>query len=951
MHNKKYMVSEKDKSIPLIVEKTGFEGVRKIALKSAEDMEMVIGTRPQVLDDYNGFKEIILFATIGRSCLLSMLEKDGKIDLSMVEGHREVYGIYFIENPFKNVEKALVVAGSDKLGTIYGIFTLSEKFGISPLIYWGDATVKYTRSITFSKDMEEISGEPSVKYRGFFINDEWPCFGSWASSHFGGFCAEMYDKVFELLLRLKGNYLWPAMWSSSFALDGPGDLNEKLADEYGIIIGNSHHEPCLRAGEEWDIYKKENKKYGTKWNYKTNKDGLLQFWKDGLKRSGKYRNIITVGMRGERDSVMPGSSSLEESIQLWKDIITEQDKLISRYADTEEHKHKKLLVIYKETEEYFYGTELVQGLKNWEGLNDKIIMFCDDNYGYLRRLPDKTMQKHKGGLGMYYHLDYHGAPISYEWINTTQLSKIWEQMSQAYEYGIKEAWVVNAGDIKGNELPLSYFMAMAYNFEKWGGSTNLGSYNSFIKEWVKIQFGNILEDEMVLKISEIINENINIISMHKPEAMNSTVYHPCNYEEADYMLRRINSLLKKAAALKKVLPDICKETFYSIAGYPLFIGMNSLLMNLYAGKNEFYAKQGKACANKYRNLLSRTFYMERRYKEEFQKFKDGKWQGMELGQHTGFVKWNEDGCRLPFRCTIELLDKAQLIVSRPGEPYTAVKNYGTPDRIEIKDFLYPGGNYVKLEIGNGGNEGFECHLRQKPCSWIKTNWTKANISSQEILIISCKENKLPDEATKHTIYIVGAGAEIAIDIWGCKMNKSGFPKGTFFGRNGCIAMYAGHASYILPASGSTWQVLSNYGKLGSAYKAIPDPDKLEPPVLGYYFVVRYQGTYCLEIWSAPANPVSTDSRISFGLTVNNKELGEVPTIQEDYKAGEPTDQEWCNGVLEQVHKTKLQVNLNQGLNKIEISATSTEFVLEGMFISSQPLKESYLGPQESYYIN
>ena len=290
-------------------------------------------------------------------------------------------------------------------------------------------------------------------------------------------------------------------------------------------------------------------------------------------------------------------------------------------------------------------------------------------------------------------------------------------------------------------------------------------------------------------------------------------------------------------------------------------------MNLYAGKNEFYAKQGKACANKYRNLLSRTFYMERRYKEEFQKFKDGKWQGMELGQHTGFVKWNEDGCRLPFRCTIELLDKAQLIVSRPGEPYTAVKNYGTPDRIEIKDFLYPGGNYVKLEIGNGGNEGFECHLRQKPCSWIKTNWTKANISSQEILIISCKENKLPDEATKHTIYIVGAGAEIAIDIWGCKMNKSGFPKGTFFGRNGCIAMYAGHASYILPASGSTWQVLSNYGKLGSAYKAIPDPDKLEPPVLGYYFVVRYQGTYCLEIWSAPANPVSIDSRISFGLMV------------------------------------------------------------------------------------
>lgn len=948
MHNKIYMVSEKDNCIPLIVEKTGFEGVKKIALKSAKDMEMVIGTCPQVLDDYSGFKEIILFAAVGRSPLLSILEQNGKIDLSMVKDHREVYGIYFVENPFENVEKALVVAGSDKLGTIYGIFTLSGKFGVSPLIYWGDASVKCTGSIIFNKDMEEISKEPSVKYRGFFINDEWPCFGSWASNHFGGFCADMYDKVFELLLRLKGNYLWPAMWSSSFALDGPGDLNEKLADEYGIIMGNSHHEPCLRAGEEWDIYKKENNKYGTEWNYKTNKEGLLQFWKDGLKRSGRYKNIITVGMRGERDSVMPGSSSLDESIQLWKDIITEQDKLISRYADTKEYKHKKLLVVYKETEEYFYGTELVHGLKGWEGLNDKILMFCDDNYGYLRRLPDKTVQKHKGGLGMYYHLDYHGAPVSYEWINTTQLSKIWEQMSQAYEYGIKEAWIVNAGDIKGNELPLSYFMAMAYDFEKWG-QKNLNSYNNFTKEWVKVQFGNILDDEMVLKTIEIINENIDIISMHKPEAMNSNTYHPCNYEEADNMLNRISSLLKKSAALKKGLPDICQETYYSIIGYPLLIGMNSLLMNIYAGKNEFCARQGRAYANKYGNLLSRTFYMERRYKEEFKKFKNGKWNGMELGQHTGFVKWNEDGCRLPFRCTAELLDKAQLIVSRPGEPYTAVKNYGMPDRIEIKDFLYPGGNYVKLEIGNGGKESFECQLKQEPCSWIKTNWTKADISSQDILIISCKESKLPDEPQKHTIYITGAGAEVAVDIWGCKMNKSGFPKGTFFGRNGCIAMYAGHASYNLPADGSRWQVLHNYGKLGSAYKAIPAAGKAESPVLGYYFVVRHQGTYYLEVWSAPANPVSADSRISFGLVVNNNEFGEIPTIQKDYKAGEPENQEWCNGVLEQVHKTKLQIGLNQGLNKIEIFAASTEFVLEGLFISSQPLKESYLGPQESYY--
>ena len=950
MNSVKCMVSEKEHCIPLIVEKTAWEGVKRVAAKSADDMAGVIGIRPDILEHYHGQEEIILFATIGRSPLLFVLGQNGKLDLQKVGGCREVYGIYFVENPFEGVKKAFVVAGSDKRGTIYGIFTLSQKFGISPLVYWGDAAVKCTGRIVFNEGMEEIAEEPSVKYRGFFINDEWPCFGSWAERHFGGFCVGMYDKVFELLLRLKGNYLWPAMWSSSFALDGPGNLNEELADEYGIIIGNSHHEPCLRAGEEWDLFAREDGKYGKEWNYVTNKAGLLEFWKDGLMRSGKYENIITVGMRGQRDSVMPGSDSLEESIRLWKEIIIEQDHLITAYADTDSYQHRRLLVIYKETEEYFYGTESVQGLKNWEGLDGKILMFCDDNYGYLRRLPDKAVQRHEGGLGMYYHLDYHGAPVSYEWINTTQLSKIWEQMSEAYESGIREAWIVNAGDLKGNELPLSYFMAMAYNMEKWGYG-NPDSCNSFTEEWVKEQFGNLLEDGLVKRVSSVLKENINIISMHKPEAMNSAVYHPCNYEEADYMINRIACLKKEVVGIKKELPGICRDAFYSIVEYPLSIGMNSLLMNLYAGKNEFYARQGKACANKYRNLLCGTFSMEKKYKEEFRKFRNGKWEGMELGQHTGFVKWNEDGCRLPMRCTVELLEQAQMIVSRPDGPYTAVRNYGDPDRIEIKDFLYPGVNYVKLEIDNGGKESFECTLKQQPCSWIRTGWDRENISSQKTLVIYCVADKLPNEAQKHTIYIMGAGAEVAVDIWGCKINIPGFPKGTFFEKNGCVAMHAEHASYKRQGSNSRWELLSNYGKLGSAYKVYPAVDKSEPPVLGYYFVVMQQGEYYLEIWSAPANPLTVRSRIRFGLTVNEDEFGEIPTVQEDYTAGEPDCREWSQGVLEQIHKTKLKIHLNQGLNKIEIYAVDREFVLEGLFLSAYPLKESCLGPRESYYIS
>lgn len=952
MYNKGQIVSDSSQCVPIIVECTAYQGIKKIADKAAEDMELVIGKRPCIIDSCpKDVKEAVLFATVGKSRMLDELEQNRKLDLSKIRNRREVYGIFFIENPWEPIRKILVVAGSDKRGTIYGIFKLSEKFGISPLVYWGDVYVECTGRLVFSKDMEEISKEPSVKYRGFFINDEWPCFGKWAMEHFGGFCAEMYDKVFELLLRLKGNYFWPAMWSSSFALDGPGSRNEELADEYGVILGNSHHEPCLRAGEEWDIYKNNHQEYGTEWNYVTNKNGLLKFWRDGLIRSGKYENIITVGMRGERDSVMQGSNSLEESINLWKDIITIQDRLISRYADTEEYIHPRVMAIYKEVEEYFYGTDKVQGLKDWDGLDSVILMFCEDNYGYMRKLPDSSMQKHMGGFGMYYHLDYHGAPVSYEWINTTQLSKIWEQMTQAYEYGIRDMWMVNAGDIKGNEFPLSYFMDMAYNFDKWG-TENTDSYSIYTMEWVKTQFKKIECPEIITSINDILNECINLASMHKIESLNSSIFHAYHYDETDRMLNRIINLKKKSNNTKKKIPAEYLDTYYSMIEYQVLMCTNIFLMNLYAGKNEHYAKQGKVIANQYRNKVKFEIYKNKKYREEFAAFKNGKWKGMELGHHTGFVKWNEDGCRWPLRYTVEPLDKAQMIVSAANKSGIAVKNYGEPDNIEIKDFLYPGTDIVKIEIANGSKEGFECMIDSPQCEWIKLDQKKKYISCQNILYISCIESMLPDIPKKHVIYIKGAGAEVTVSIWGCRLNTQAFQPGTYFEKDGVISIHAGHCSYKRDGSIRKWKLLSNYGKLGYAYKAFPVRNCSAGealPVLGYNIVVKEEGFYYLEIWQTPSNPLTEGGRIYFGLSVNNKNLEKVPSVSESYKAGEPCNTEWSMGVMEQIRKTRLHINLKQGLNKIELYAIDPEFVLEGIFISKDILKESYLGPSVSYH--
>ncbi|MGM0901092.1 MAG: glycosyl hydrolase 115 family protein [Bacillota bacterium] len=416
-------------------------------------------------------KTAVLYGAVDHSPMLQELEEKKLINLSEITGKREVFLFQVVTQPFEGVEQALVIAGSDKRGTIYGLFHLSELLGVSPLVDWSDVRPQRKDSVSLSGDLKYISKEPSVRYRGFFINDEWPAFGNWTIKKYGGFNAEMYDHVFELLLRLKGNYLWPAMWSARFSDDGPGLANAALADEYGVVMGASHHEPCLRYGEEYKYLRGENSIYGDAWNFISNREGITKFWEDGLKRSGKFENVITVGMRGEADtSIMGKGATLADNIELLREVLQTQNQLIRDHVNPNLSEVPRMLALYKEVEPFFYGDENTTGLMNSEELEDVILMLCDDNHGNLRTLPTKEMRNHKGGYGMYYHFDYHGGPISYEWINSSYLPKVWEQMTMAYEFGVRDLWIVNVGDVATQEFPLSYFMDLAYDFEKWGTS-------------------------------------------------------------------------------------------------------------------------------------------------------------------------------------------------------------------------------------------------------------------------------------------------------------------------------------------------------------------------------------------------------------------------------------------------------------------------------------------------
>lgn len=413
-----FTIAAKDSAASLYLDAKGedYDGLSLIAASVAKDISLVTKEKAKanVVTKTESLKEYAIIAgSIGNNAIIDSLIEQGKVDASQIKGKREVYRIQVVENPVANVKKAIVVIGSDKRGTIYGLYHISEKMGVSPWVYWGDATPVAKDVVQIpEKELTVTSKEPSVKYRGIFLNDEAPSLTSYAKKKFGGYNQYFYENVYELILRCKGNYLWPAMWSNTFSEDGKGTnklANAELADKYGIVMGTSHHEPLCRAGVEWQ---NKYRQYGTSnaWDFNTNETAITKFWEDGVARNKNFENVYTLGMRGESDSSLSGTK--EENIALLKKVITTQKDILKKNNLSDA---PQVLTVYKEVEDYWHGTDKAEGLKKWNVLDDVTIMLCDDNFGNMRTLPTKEDKNRKGGYGMYYHFDYHGGPTSYEW--------------------------------------------------------------------------------------------------------------------------------------------------------------------------------------------------------------------------------------------------------------------------------------------------------------------------------------------------------------------------------------------------------------------------------------------------------------------------------------------------------------------------------------------------------
>ncbi|HIU75120.1 MAG TPA: glycosyl hydrolase 115 family protein [Candidatus Pelethocola excrementipullorum] len=963
----------RDKQVDVILSQETETGIKKIVGKVAADVLQVSGTKFCIQEAGILSSQAIIVATSGSGALADGLETRIP-SLRELRGKREAYGFYLTDAPLLGIEQGLVIYGSDKLGTIYGLFHLSELLGVTAWGFWGDVTSKSYQKVILDEGITEIreedvrwvqvengnSKEPSVKYRGFFINDEWPCFGNWTFSHYQGFTAEMYDKVFEYLLRMKGNYLWPAMWSSSFLLDGPGMASMELADEYGIYIGMSHHEPCMRSSEEWDLLKGEDTPYGTEWDYVTNKEGLLNYWEDGLKRSIGHQVLPTIGMRGERESMMLGEdSTIEENVGLLKEIIRNQRKLIAKHINPDPSKVPQLFAVYKEVEDFYFGGGQGEGIRGFQELDDVTLLLCEDNFGNMRALPQKEERERKGGFGMYYHLDYHGGPISYEWVNSTPLTKIWEQMTQAYEYGVRELWIVNVGDLKFQEYPLGYFMELAYDFESWG-SSKANTTGFYTDQWIKSQFGDFTTLEQQQEIAWVLQESVRLNGLRRPEACNDRIYHPAHYFEGQRMLERCEKLEERNETLLKQLNGQgCGDGYYSMIYYTVAASANLLKMHLYAGMNHLYGAQGKAVANEYGDLLDRSMDKDQSLSEAFKTFQNGKWSGMEQAFHIGFTNWNSEGWQYPVRHVIRLPKEPRLVVSRADEEEYYTNQY-FPKPLEITDFMDPGVSEVVVQIANGGQGWLEWRI-EGDCDFLELSQREGRTKTQDQITLKVIWDKLPTEQERsHTLQIRSGIEMVPLVVKVKRKEIREVAEGTFLGNRGVFVMdaidYISKEDGVYEGNSAGFQLLEDYGKFESGMKVMPVTASFEDvkgaPSLNYQLHVETAGSYRLNLHVSPANPLTYGGGLSVGIAINGGEMNRISIVGPEYRGGDNNCREWEEAVLNQEHVCGTMVVLSKGINQITIYGQEPGVVMERLVLypEGHGLKDSYLGPGRSFQV-
>ncbi len=611
----------KSKPIPIVIAEKELPGIAIAAGNLSDDFKKVCGEEAPLIktdkisESEGRISNAIIVGSL-ESPLMKELIKNKKLDGKELRGKYEKYLMTTVDNPFPGIEKALVIAGSDRRGTIYGIYELSEQIGVSPWYDWADAAPEKHEQL-FIADGTYTAGEPAVKYRGIFLNDEAPCLTSWVKNTYGTDYGDhrFYARVFELLLRLRANFMWPAMWGWAFYADDPENL--KTADEMGIIMGTSHHEPMARNHQEWARHRNEN----GAWNYATNQEVIDKFFVDGIRRMKDTEDVVTIGMRGDGDEAM----SAEADVALLKKVIENQRKIIAKESGKKAKDVPQVWALYKEVLDYYDA-----GLR---APDDVIYLLCDDNWGNVRRLPNAEERKHPGGWGMYYHVDYVGAPRNSKLLNCTPIQNMWEQLKLTYDYGVDKLWILNVGDLKPMEYPITLFLDMAWNPKQFTPDNLLGHTLRFFEQ----QLG----PDQAAEATRIFNLLCKYNGMVTPEMLDRNTY---NLQTGEWKEVADNYARLEVEALRQYLtlaPEQ-RDAYNELILFPLQLMSNLYQMYYAQAMNHYSYANGLPETNEWAEVVKKCFERDAELMKSYNKdLAGGKWDGMMTQKHIGYTSWND----------------------------------------------------------------------------------------------------------------------------------------------------------------------------------------------------------------------------------------------------------------------------------------------------------------------
>ena len=931
---------------PLYVSAADWPGVQRAAHDLQADFARVTGVKPACSTAAPGAGPVaLLVGTIGRSPLIDGLIASGKLSVTEVNGKWESFVIATVDQPLPGVGRALVVAGSDKRGTIYGIYEISQQIGVSPWYWWADVPATHRDTIAF-KPGRRVAGEPSVRYRGIFLNDEAPDLTNWVRAKYGpaplgenppipagvaNYGHEFYGHLFELMLRLRANYLWPAMWNNAFNEDDPA--NAPLADEYGIVMGSSHQEPMVRAQKEWD--RRYLKTLGT-WNYATHPDVLENFWREGVRRNKNFENIVTMGLRGANDTEMaPGGPDANRA--LLEKIVDRQRDILRAEVNPDITQVPQMWCLYKEVQEFFEHGMRVP--------DDVTLLWAEDNWGNIRRLPTAAERKRPGGAGIYYHFDYHGSPRSYQWLNTSPLPKIWEQMSLAKQYGADRIWIVNVGHFKGYEFPLEYFLGLAWDTNRWTS----GNFDVFTNAWAEREFG----PEHAGEIAEIMTRYAKYNGRRKPEMLAPDTYSLTSYREAETVVADYQEIATEADGLLKALPEAKRDAFYQLVWFPAKAGALVNELYLAAGRNALYAAQGRASAAaqaaETRKLFEQFQAMVAHYNGPFA---DGKWAHFMDQPVLGYTTWRD-----PPENNLNHLKLVEPAAPPAAGLGVAVEGSAAPAttgaRLPKFDSLNRQHSYV--EVFNQGTTPFN-FTATASAPWIVLSATHGSVGADQRIGVSVDWAQVPAGAAQGTIIVRGAGREVAVTVEA--FNPAEVSRDTLVGfveGQGVVAIEPEHFFQSTESGANRWTKVYDYGRTLSGMRATGPVDApsatpgKDSPCLEYRMYLFTTGPVEVTAITAPTLNFVPDRGVRYAVSFDDEAPQVVTLLPQGFQAkhGNPV---WEKFVADNAHYGRSQHRIaTAGYHTLKVWMVDPAVVVQKLVVDLGGLKPSYLGPPEGFW--